>query len=836
MSTRATRPHTPLRFGLALPLGLGATLVLGVALGGPGPAQAAEGQWKPSQIVELHTRAARDGLTLSAEQLWDPDGDERDGGLLRASVNFGGCSAAFISADGLIATNHHCAFGALQANSSVDHDYLADGFLAASRADELPAPGKTIRVLRSIEDVSETIAEATEGIDDDRARGAAISRAGNRLVDACEAADEHLQCSVASFFLDSKFELHTYLELEDVRLVYAPPSAIGEYGGETDNWMWPRHTGDFSLLRAYVGPDGLPAPHAGDNTPYKPAQWLKPATSGVHPGDFVAILGYPGHTDRYMWSAELDRHQGQVLARRVLIYGEWIEILEAASAKDEAVAIKVAATKKSLANRHKNAAGKIAGLENMKLLGARRAEDASLKRQSEDAKATLEALEALSRARSDRSARSFLLHNLRYAPRSLAIAYGLAQWSAERAKPDLERRPGYRDRDRDRVEHRLEQLAKDRDLEVDVALLASFLRYADALPKSAPGAEDREPRGGSQRSPGFDAILKGGSSDDGDYDSIARATLAGSSLTDPTTITGLLDKPEAIAAHSDPLLVLARALVTEISSLRAIEEAERGQFSRLGPAYFELLSELRPGPLYSDANGTLRLSHATVKGYDKWDGSTQRPQTTLGGALAKHTGEGEFDLPEAVLAAAETRAQSVWVDPVLGDVPVCFLADGDTTGGNSGSPVVNGAGELVGFNFDRVWENVAGDYAWRPSHSRNVISDVRYLYWMLTEVEHADALLTELGVADYRPAPRPADPAPADAQPKEKPKGKPAPPVNGCACSLDTSSTTSNTTQTRQRGPGGALLFGLLLLSRLRRRSRSRSRGHRGDSHTHGQP
>ncbi|MCA9682929.1 MAG: S46 family peptidase [Myxococcales bacterium] len=761
-------------------------------------AQANEGQWKPEQIVDIHPQAATIGLSLDAKALWDPEGDEKTGGLMRASVNLGGCSAAFVSADGLIATNHHCAYGALQANSSVDHDYLKDGFLAATRADELGAPGSTVKVLRTIEDVSAEFKAVILEVEDDSERAQAIEKLQNQLVDACEAAGEHLHCRVASFYMGGRFELHEYVEIQDVRLVYAPPSAIGEYGGETDNWMWPRHTGDFSLLRAYVGPDGQIAAKADDNVPYKPAQFLKPSTDGVSPGDFVAVLGYPGHTDRYMWSSELERHQNLWLPQRVIMYGEWIDILDAAGAKDKAVEIKVAATKKSLANRHKNARGKIAGLERMKLLDERKAEDAKLREGGEEAVATLDALDALSKARSEREHWAFLLENLGYAPRSLAIARDLVEWSGERGKDDLERKSGYRDRDRDRVFSRLEGLVRDHDADVDVELLASFLRYADALP--------------GKRIAGFDKIMgaaKGAGADNLDaYREAARAALEGSALADPEGMKALFEDPAAVAASKDPMIVLARALVGELAELEQIKLAEQGAMARLGPAYFGLLAGLRPQPVYADANSTLRMSYASIKGYAKWNGEEQKPQTVMGGAVAKHVGSGDFNLPAKVLEKAKTAPQSRWADPRLGDLPLCFLADGDTTGGNSGSPVIDGKGQLIGFNFDRVWENVAGDYAWRTEQSRNVVADVRYLYWMLEEVAEAPHLLQELGVADYQPPAKAMTEVKDDVPPPAPGQEK----KSGCNCS----------TGDDDDGGGSLGLLALLALTGagLRRRSR----------------
>ncbi|WP_181197400.1 S46 family peptidase [Enhygromyxa salina] len=777
-------------------------------------AVATEGQWKPSQIAQIHPRAAEAGLELDAKALWDPAGDERTGGLMRASVNIGGCSAAFISAEGLIATNHHCAYGALQANSTVEHDYLKDGFLAETRAEELPAEGRSVRILRSITDVSEAIRAKLDGIEDDVARAKAYDQARNELVDACEAAAEFRHCRVASFFNHSEFELHEYVELRDLRLVYAPPSAIGEYGGETDNWMWPRHTGDFALLRAYAGPDGQPAAHAPDNVAYAPAQWLEPSTEGVSPDDFVAILGYPGKTERYLWAAELERHHEQWLPMRVGIYGEWIELLEAAGQRDEAVGIKVAAFKKSLANRHKNAAGKIAGLDRLNFVATRLAEDERLSSHSDEAKATLEGLAAISAARRQRASRAFLLDNLRYAPRSLVIARALATWAQERAKPDLERKSGYRDRDHDRVWNRLQQLTKDHDAQVDVELLASFLAYADMLDED-------------QRIAGFDAILGAAKGQGGmptrrdgvagppePYLAAARAALEGSALANPEALAKMFEDPKRVAASKDPMLKLARALLGDLRELGQVKDAERGRLLELAPSYFERIAELRGRTLYSDANGTLRLSYATVQGYAKWNDEQQVAQTVLTGAVAKHKDAGEFDLPDAVLAKAKSASQSRWIDPELGDVPVAFLADGDTTGGNSGSPVIDAKGRLVGFNFDRVWENVAGDYAWRAIQSRNVISDARYLYWMLDEVEGAEHLLKELGVADYQPsAAKPGpDSAPEAAAPEgAKQAAKPASSKPGCGCTVD-----------GEPWAPGLLIFTFAGLAGVRTRTRSR--------------
>jgi hypothetical protein len=338
-------------------------------------ARADEGQWMPEQIERLDLAALRAaGLRLSAAELWDG----RGGGLLRAAVNLRGCSASFISEKGLIATNHHCAYDALQARSEVGRDLLQDGFLARSAADEEEAPAKSVRVVEAITDVTAAVLAAASKATDDRGRYRAVSEITRELAKACDEGGVGRRCEVVSFFGGGQYRLFQYLELSDVRLVYAPPSSIGEFGGEVDNWMWPRHTGDFALLRAYVGPDGSPRAFHPDNVPYRPQAWLKVAAEGAGPGDFVAVLGYPGSTTRYLSSDGLSRLVDQTWPQRIDLYGEWISILEAAGARDPGLAIKGAATKKSLANRYKNAQGMLDGVARMGLLARRRAEDERL--------------------------------------------------------------------------------------------------------------------------------------------------------------------------------------------------------------------------------------------------------------------------------------------------------------------------------------------------------------------------------------------------------------------------------------------------------------------------
>jgi hypothetical protein len=745
-----------------------------------GDVHAGEGQWTPDQIEKLDAKKLKElGLELSAKELWNADGDEKTGGLMRAAVNLSGCSAAFISNEGLIATNHHCAYGALQANSTPEHDYLHDGFVARSRSEELPAKGRSVKVLRKQSDVTKQIRDVADAAKDDTARDEVIDRTSKQIVDTCEAAGEGISCQVASFYNGSEYRLFEYVEFRDVRVVYAPPASVGEYGGEVDNWMWPRHTGDFALLRAYATSEQKPAEPADSNVPYKPAKFLEVSTDGVSEGDFVAILGYPGRTQRYLSAAEVKRNIEQILPGIVDLYGEWISILEAQAKRDEAVKIKVAATKKSLANRHKNSRGMLAGLDHMKLLDKRSKEEAELKEWTkgegrEAYKGVLGGLTELSdEARATHDA-DFLLGALYYGPRSFAIAIDLVRNAQAKTLPDLERPYGFRDRDQKRLWSRQEGRLRDYDLEVDVELMASVLSRVAKLD----AAEGAKPDAWGELS----KVVASKGGEPGNRRAFmgrARTLVSGSSVQKEEELKALWDSatPASLAKSKDPLIEAAVSLVARYDEREARNKKRGGALARLRPKYFEMLRELREGPIYPDANSTLRFSYATVRGYDKWDGAKQTPQSTLGEAVAKHTGAEPFDLPAKVRQKAPAAKHTYWSDPTLGDLPLCFMSDGDTTGGNSGSPVIDGKGRLVGFNFDRVWENIAGDFAYFDGHSRNISADARHLLWMLDEVDDAAHILEEIGVAKYKDAPaKPTEGATAPVAEDAKAEDAPAEP------------------------------------------------------------
>lgn len=714
-----------------------AFLIFAFSLSISGGAFAVDGKWTPEQILEHDPKWLRElGLEIPPDKLWGKDG----AGLLDAAVKVDGCSAGFITAQGLLITNHHCAFGILQQHSTPERDLITEGFLAKNPAEELGGAGTRATIPHKTTDVTAIIEAAVPAGADDLARFRAIERKGKELVAECEK-QENRRCQVEAFDGGVRYLLIENLEFPDVRVVYAPPSSVGEYGGEIDNWSWPRHTGDFTLLRIYAGADNKPAPRGEGNVPYKPRHWFPVSQEGVAPGDFVMVAGYPGLTFRSFTEAEMRERAELFFPRRAELYQAWIDLMEAASEKDEKTRIALADRIKTLANREKNSRGQVAGIARGRILDKKAASEKEVlawAAKRPDQAAAVQAqreLAALMETKRRTWDRDFLLDQMKNGPKPLDLALTLVRWSGEKAKPDLERELEYMERERERLKERLERDQKRIDADADAALLADVLTRFAALPAES-------------RVQAVDAFL-GGTRDPKAIRAKVDDLLARTKVTDLAERKAMFEETEEqLRARRDPLLDLAFSLDRELKELKERDDRMKGAISRLRPRWQRAVIAHAGRPVAPDANGTLRVSLAHVKGYSPRDGVFMEPRTTVAGIVEKNTGEEPFDAPERLLAAAPAAPESPFADKELGDVPVCFLADADTTGGNSGSPVVNGRGELVGVNFDRVWENVANDFGYNPDIARNISVDVRYLLWFLG-VEHGEAarpLLTEMGV------------------------------------------------------------------------------------------
>jgi len=704
-----------------------------------------EGKWMPQQIPALAERLRAIGFEGDPQAFADLTGQP-----MGAIVSLGGCTASFVSPEGLIATNHHCVTGALQYNSTPQRNLLVDGFLAKTRAEELwNGPGSKVWVTVSVKEVTEDITGKLDAKLDDRGRYAAIDARIKDRTSACEAGG--LRCRVTSFFDGLSYFEIAQLEIPDVRLVYVPAEGIGNFGGEADNWRWPRHTGDWSFYRAYVGPDGKPAPHAAGNVPYKPEHFLKVQAAGVKEGDLVFVTGYPGSTKRLATYAEVKEAVEWTFPRTIRTYQEQIDLLEALAKQDPALRIKASGRLQGLNNTLTNRKGMLEGLLRGGLLAQKEARERKLAawitadpaRQKEYGD-VLQALAAMQAEKEKTRERDAVLAQLFAASAMLNAAHVAQELSVEKAKKlDADREAGYQQRDWARIREAQERAQRSLDPRLDRALLGYWMRHAAALPAA-------------QRIAGLDklaGLTPGMAKADSDraIEACLERLIAGTKLADKDVRLGLLDKTTAaIAATRDSFVELALLLDPLAQANREAEKRYLGKASRVRPRYAKALVAEAGGLVAPDANSTLRVSFGQVKPRQgAQDGIDWRAFTTLAGIERKHTGEGEFDAPDAQLAAIQAlRAgkQSPFVAPELGDVPVDFLSTVDITGGNSGSPTLNAKGEFVGLVFDGTFDTVASDYVYDAVRTRSIHVDVRYLLWVMTEVDGASHLVREMGV------------------------------------------------------------------------------------------
>ncbi|MFT4248348.1 MAG: S46 family peptidase [Pseudomonas sp.] len=707
------------------------------ALGAAGATQAAEGMWVPQQLPEIAGPLQKAGLRLSPEQLADLTGDP-----MGAVVALGGCTASFVSPQGLVVTNHHCAYGAIQLNSTPQKNLIKDGFNAATVGDELSAgPNARIYVLDAITDVTAQAKAAIAAAGDDPLKRTQALEAFNKAQIAHCEAEPGYRCQLFSFAGGNAYRLFKNLEIKDVRLVYAPPGSVGKFGGDIDNWMWPRHTGDFSFYRAYVGKDGKPAPFAKDNVPYTPKHWLKFADQPLGAGDFVMVAGYPGRTNRYALVAEFENTANWTYPTLVRHYKALIALVEAAGRQDPDIQVKYASTMAGWNNASKNYEGQLEGFRRIDAEGRKKAEEAAvlawLNKQGAAGRPALAAHDALVRLVDDARATQQRDLVLGQFDRTGAIgaAVTLYRLSIERAKPDAERESGYQERDLPAIEGALKQMERRYVPAMDRRLQQYWLGEYVKLPAG-------------QRVAAVDRWLGG---------SDAAAVEAALHKLDGTRLGSTEERLKwfkadraAFEASDDPAIQYAVAAMPALLEIERQDKIEAGEQLAARPVYLQALADYKRSQgefVYPDANLSLRITFGNVKGYAPKDGMEYSPFTTLEGVVAKETGADPFDSPKALLDAVKARRYAGLEDKRLGSVPVNFLSDLDITGGNSGSPVMDAHGRLVGLAFDGNWESVSSNWVFDPAMTRMIAVDSRYLRWIMTEVAPAPQLLKELGLA-----------------------------------------------------------------------------------------
>lgn len=709
-------------------------------------AHADEGMWMPKQLPQISKALKAGGLALDPAKL-----RELTDFPMGAVVSLGGCTASFVSPQGLVVTNHHCAYGSIQYNSRPDRDLLKNGFYATTLADELPAaPGSRIYVTVDMKDVSAEILNDKTRALTGKARTDAIEATEKQLVAACEADKGH-RCNVYSFFGGLQYQLIKQLEIRDVRLVHAPATGVGLFGGDADNWIWPRHTGDYSFYRAYVGPDGKPADFSKDNKPYTPKHHLKvasPTASPLNEGDFVMVTGYPGRTNRHRLPTEVDFAFGWQQPTQTKALGEAIDIIKAETAGRRDGEIKMAARMQGLQNGFKNLSGQQQSFEGSDILARKQAGFDQLKAWvNADAKrrerygADLGAAESLIAERQAIGRAEMLMTFT--SPALLTSARQLYEAALQRAKPDAERKAGFQERDVPRLRASQQTLERRYDEQTDKRLVAHFLAKYLAQPA------------GTLNAAWLDAFgLKAGQDEAAVRAHIDKLYTA-TKLADTAARLEWLGKDAAAFKASDDAFIKLAVALHDDDERR--ENRDKELAGKLQKAYAGVQQAMidyhasRGEAVYPDANGTLRISFGKVQGRNPGsDGSSWTAFTTLRGIVAKHRGPdeagGEFNAPAEQLAAIKARNFGNYYVKGLDSVPVNFLATLDTTGGNSGSPVLNKKGELVGLLFDGTLDAVISDWDFNPKMVRSICLDSRYMLWQMSTVDKTTRLLDEMGV------------------------------------------------------------------------------------------
>lgn len=694
-----------------------------------------EGMFPLSDLNRAGLRKA--GLKISEKDIYNPG----EIGLVDALVKVSGCSGSFVSPNGLIITNHHCAFSAVQLASTPLHNYLQNGFVANSLEQEIEARGLTIRITESYEDVSKEILDAIEAIHDPVERINSINRKKAELVKEAEKADPSIKAEVSEMFIGRSYVLFKYKIIEDVRLVYIPRQDIGEFGGETDNWVWPRHTGDFSFLRAYVSPDGKPAKYAKNNVPYQPKKHLKINPKGVNKDDFVFIMGYPGRTFRHRPAQYIKYQQDFLLPFTSELYDFQNQQMQKAGENDKATELALATRIKRNANVMKNYRGKLKGLQNINLIKTKEEEDLALSKfiQSNpelDARygKLMKEIENHYNTVFTDAEKELWFNNLYSGIRTLQVANLINQFKAAVERyPTTVQQDDFFNKNLAQVKRELDKVYESYNVDVDKEIAAHMFALAYGLK----GANTIQ----TISNPIFQSAE--------DASAFISAGIEGSKLTHKDSLyMQVLNNAASLLAYNDALLKTQVDLEHERLPFREELKRREGELNRLMGDYVAVKEIFQDQNFIPDANSTLRLTFGNIKGYSPTDAVYMEPFTTVKGIIEKgNSGNPEFQYPEAIKQAWLAENFGAYTLPgKTKDVPVNMLYNMDTTGGNSGSPIMNAYGELVGVNFDRAYDATINDFAWNESYSRSIGVDIRYILWIADKIDNAQFILREMGI------------------------------------------------------------------------------------------
>ena len=698
-----------------------------------------EGMWMPQQLPQIAPQLKAAGLQLDPANL-----TRLTEFPMGAIVSLGGCSASFVSPQGLVATNHHCVYNSVAHNSTPERNLLANGFLARTMAEELPAaPGSRVFVTSEVRHVTDQIINATVKGLSGKQRIDAIENNAKAMVAECEKEAGH-RCNVYPYYGGLEYYLIKQLEIRDVRLVHAPAEGVGKFGGDTDNWMWPRHTGDYGFYRAYVSKEGKAADYSKDNVPYVPKHYLKLAKDGLKEGDFVMVLGYPGRTNRHRLPSEVAYTFDWNYPAFVKASGDTLSIIAKETKDNPDARLKYAGQVAGINNYYKNRQGMLDSYAGSDFLARKTAEHEALKRwvNADPARARefgtdMVQVEQFIASRDAQSKRDFYLD--RAMPRFLNTARSLYRLALESTKPDAERKAGYQVRDLPRFKASVDAIDRNYDEKVDQALVVHFLALYNAQPAAEHDAE-------------FDRVmgLTAGMSET-DLRTRISQFYTGSQLNDKTQRNRWLTRTPAEFKASNDRFIQAAVALYDSGLQREIQDEElSGKIQQSYANYMKAkiaFMQSQGRAVYPDANSTLRVTFGKVAGRDHGtaDGLAWSAFTTVNGIPPKATGKGEFNAPAAQLAAIKAKDFGQYIDPTLKAVPLAYLATLDITGGNSGSAALNAKGEFIGLAFDGTLDSIISDWDFNKANTRSIQVDLRYMLWQMKHVDHADRLIKEMG-------------------------------------------------------------------------------------------